>query len=240
MDERSSLLYGICLEDRSVDEINKSTVVPIGDGEVGDSADDDDEPSVADVADALSSWLVGVAFGRFDPRLVTGERAIPPEPEPFDALSPCSPGMWPREEAPSAAPDILVDDLGHAQDIAAHVSSAASRAGLNEILDPRRWLAREFFQLHIKMYSKSRRKAPIYWQLATPSASYSVWLYIHAFTKDTFFRVQSDYVAPKLAHEERQLETLRAEVGPSPPPLSARPSRRRKFSSRSCAPSSTR
>ena len=62
------------------------------------------------------------------------------------------------------------------------------------------------------MYSKSRRKAPIYWQLATTSASYSVWLYIHAFTKDTLFRVQNDYAAPKLAHEERRLMTLANEL----------------------------
>jgi hypothetical protein len=34
---------------------------------------------------------------------------------------------------------------------------------------------------------------PLYWQLATPSASYSVWLYLHAFTKDTLFRVQNDF-----------------------------------------------
>jgi hypothetical protein len=70
----------------------------------------------------------------------------------------------------------------------------------------------EFFPLHIKVYSTSRRKAPIYWQLGTPSASYSVWLYIHAFNKDTLFRVQNDYVAPKLAHEERRLESLTNEL----------------------------
>jgi hypothetical protein len=63
------------------------------------------------------------------------------------------------------------------------------------------------------MYSKSRRKAPIYWQLATPSASYSVWLYIHAFTGDTIFRVQNDYVVPKLRHEESRLETMEREAG---------------------------
>ena len=54
-------------------------------------------------------------------------------------------------------------------------------------------LAKDLFPAHIRMYSKSRRKAPIYWQLATPSANYSVWLYIHAFGKDTLFRVQNDY-----------------------------------------------
>src|SRR3979409_2367123 len=84
--------------------------------------------------------------------------------------------------------------------------------GLSAREDVRQWLAREFFPLHIKMYSKSRRKAPIYWQLATPSASYSVWLYIHAFSKDTLFRVQNDYAAPKLAHEERRLESLTSEL----------------------------
>ena len=52
-------------------------------------------------------------------------------------------------------------------------------------VDLRGWLRSSFFEHHIKRYSKSRRKAPIYWQLATPSASYSVWLYIHAFSKDT-------------------------------------------------------
>lgn len=61
-------------------------------------------------------------------------------------------------------------------------------------------------------YSRSRRRAPIYWQLATPSASYSVWLYIHAFSNDTLFRVQNDYVVPKLAHEERRLESLTSEL----------------------------
>jgi hypothetical protein len=64
----------------------------------------------------------------------------------------------------------------------------------------------------MKMYSKSRRKAPIYWQLATTSARYSVWLYIHAFTRDTMYRVQNDYVIPKLMLEERRLETMRQEL----------------------------
>src|SRR5439155_2160848 len=121
-------------------------------------------------------------------------------------------GMWPEGEEPSQRPDILVDDQGHAADLAARVRAVADRVhvGVPESLRP--WLAKEFFPLHIKMYSKSRRKAPIYWQLATPSATYSVWLYVHAFTKDTFFRVQNDYAAPKLAHEERCLDSLTREL----------------------------
>jgi hypothetical protein len=82
--------------------------------------------------------------------------------------------------------------------------------------DLRRWVSRDFFSFHINMYSKSRRKAPIYWQLGTPSASYSVWLYLHALTNDSLFRIQNEYVAPKLAHEQRQLEILRGEAGAEP------------------------
>ena len=113
------------------------------------------------------------------------------------------------------APDILVDDDGHSDDLVALMREATERVGVDAPENLRAWLAKEFFPLHIKMYSKSRRKAPIYWQLATPSASYSVWLYIHAFTKDTLFRVQNDYAAPKLAHEERRLMTLANELGDS-------------------------
>lgn len=34
-----------------------------------------------------------------------------------------------------------------------------------------------FFDAHLKRYSKSRRKAPIYWPLTTPSGLYTLWLY---------------------------------------------------------------
>jgi hypothetical protein len=182
-------------------------------GTNGDNITDDDvEDFAADDRETLLSWKVGVAFGRFDPRLATGERAIPHEPQPFDPLPSRSPGMYPEGEDPADRPHILVDDEGHPDDLTARAKAVAERVRVDVPEKLRGWLAKEFFPLHIKMYSKSRRKAPIYWQLATPSASYSVWLYIHAFSKDTLFRVQSDYVAPKLAHEERRLESLTGEL----------------------------
>lgn len=167
---------------------------------------------------SLLSWAVGVAIGRFDIRLATGERPIPPEPDPFDPVPVKSPGMLPEGDAPfMATSGVFVDDPGHGDDLATRVTAVYERVG--EVPpapeDLRRTLAKDYFPAHIHMYSKSRRKAPIYWQLATPSASYSVWLYIHAFSKDTLFRVQNDYVAPKLAHERRELEGLLAEAGPS-------------------------
>ena len=177
-----------------------------------EQADEDDLSADANEQETLQSWLVGVTFGRFDPRLATGERALPPEPEPFDAMPSRSFGMYPDSDERAVRTDILVDDEGHADDLSARARVVAERVHLDVSENLRTWLAREFFSLHIKMYSRNRRKAPIYWQLATPSASYSVWLYVHALSKDTLFRVQNDYAAPKLAHEERRLESLTSEM----------------------------
>jgi hypothetical protein len=216
IDEEAFRLYEIGADDRlSIDTPpTMAASEPGAADESGDRGDEssDDDLDVAVGTDQLGAWLVGVSFGRFDPRLVTGERAIPPEPEPFDPLPSRSPGMYPEGEEPGDCPDILVDDEGHTDDLAARALAVGERIKVDAPENLRSWLAKEFFPLHIKMYSKSRRKAPIYWQLATPSASYSVWLYIHAFSKDTLFRVQNDYVAPKLAHEERRLESLISEL----------------------------
>jgi hypothetical protein len=216
VDDAAFALYGIGPADRSTIEAATATSSYDDDTEDADreEADDDndEEVNVGAGDDALGSWLVGVAFGRFDPRLASGERAIPPEPEPFDPLPSRAPGMYPEGEEPAEGPDILLDDEGHADDLAARARAVAERVDVDVPENLRGWLAKEFFPLHIKMYSKSRRKAPIYWQLATPSASYAVWLYMHAVSKDTLFRVQNDYAAPKLAHEERRLESLTREL----------------------------
>jgi hypothetical protein len=216
IDDAAFALYGIAPDDRAA--IESSATHATSDVEAEDDRDDDqdassDEEATVDAAThAPTSWLVGVAFGRFDPRLATGERPIPPEPEPFDPLPTRSPGMWPEGEEPADSPDILVDDEGHPDDLVTRVCAVTDRVHVEVPENLRAWLAKEFFPAHIKMYSKSRRKAPMYWQLATPSASYSVWLYLHALSKDTIFRVQNDYAAPKLAHEERRLGTLTSEL----------------------------
>ncbi len=63
--------------------------------------EDEDESEVSiDQIDSLLSWAVGVAFGRFDWRLATGEREAPREPDPFDPLPAKSPGMLPDGAAP--------------------------------------------------------------------------------------------------------------------------------------------
>jgi hypothetical protein len=221
IDDAAFHLYGIGQEDRAAIEASSGCAAASNDAseDSGDDVDDDSSEDVTPIgaaADAAISWLVGVAFGRFDPRLATAERPVPPEPEPFKPLPLRSLGMWPDGDAPAQRPDILVDDQGHSDDVIARVRAIAERVHCELPENVRGWLAKEFFPLHVKMYSKSRRRAPIYWQLATASASYSVWVYIHAFTRDTLFRVQNDYVAPKLAHEERRLESLTSELRDGP------------------------
>jgi hypothetical protein len=220
IDDQVFDLYQISNDDRVDIRSGFAQLAPRVTGEIADVSENDEGATgwaLDESPKRLISWLFGVAFGRFDIRLATGERPIPAAPGPFDPLPRRSPGMRPEgEELADRSHDILVDDFGNTWDISALVGAFGSRIGVDLRDDLRSWLAREFFPFHTKMYSKSRRKAPIYWQLATPSASYSVWLYIHSFTRDTMFRVQNDFVVPKLRLEENRLAALESEAGDRP------------------------
>jgi|CXWL01.1.fsa_nt_gi hypothetical protein len=250
IDERCFALYGIADADRrAITEGFGTRIVEASATDVEDDAgeDTDEDESSADakvLAAELVSWAVGVAFGRFDVRLATGARPMPTEPEPFDPLPACSPGMLAGDDGlPLAQPPvgypltfpgygILVDDPGHALDLTAAVRAvfdvvfgvAVDRwwSDVAALLDPkghdlRAWLAGSFFEHHLKRYSKSRRKAPILWQLGTPSGRHSVWLYAHRLTGDTFYQLQNEVVGAKLSHEERRLTGLIQSAGASPP-----------------------
>jgi hypothetical protein len=248
IDDHAYRLYGISAEDRQRIEQSFGIASESADAESDDADDSEEEAAEVDakpMVASLLSWCLGVAFGRFDVRLATGERAAPPEPEPFDPLPVCSPGMLtgadglPLSQPPAVYPlafpsdGLLVDDPGHPQDLIASVRSvfevvfddadarwkeAAELVGFSEL---RSWFTSEFFGPHIKRYSKSRRKAPIYWQFATPSASYSIWLYIHRATGDSLFRVL-ELVSQKLRHEEGKHAALLQDAGPSPSPSQRR------------------
>jgi hypothetical protein len=248
-----------CFDIYGIDEVDRRAMTEgfgtsdLADSESGNEVDADADVEAADdhrdnsdtvsLAAELLSWAVGVVFGRFDIRLATGARSLPTEPEPFDRLPVCSPGMLTGEdglplasasaEYPVAFPQngIRVGDAGHTHDLTTAVRAVfeevfKARADawwvdVAAVLAPRdhslrTWLSSSFFEHHLKRYSKSRRKAPILWQLALPSGRYSVWLYAHRLTRDTFFQIQNDVVMPKLAHEERQLASMAQSVGPNP------------------------
>jgi hypothetical protein len=203
-----------------------------GDGE--DEISRAEEFGAAPLVASLLSWSVGAVFGRFDLRFATGERPAPPDPEPFDPLPVCSPGMLTGEDGlPLDAPPvgyaidfprdgIFVDDAGAPGDLvsaarqvfeyvfndpAARWEEAAEILGERD-LTLRRWFARKFFGFHLKQYSKSSRKAPIYWPLSTESGSYTVWLYYHRLTADSLFHVVVEILDPKV----RKVQAERLQV----------------------------
>jgi len=69
-----------------------------------------------------------------------------------------------------------------------------------------------FFQDHLKRYSKSRRKAPIYWPLSTASGSYTIWLYYHRLNDQTLYRVVNKYVESKISEVERGIAQIENEL----------------------------
>jgi hypothetical protein len=68
-----------------------------------------------------------------------------------------------------------------------------------------------FWMDHVKRYSKSRRKAPIYWYLRSAKGNYGLWLYYHRLDKDILFKALLNYVEPKIRLEEDRLKTLRGQ-----------------------------
>ena len=65
-----------------------------------------------------------------------------------------------------------------------------------------------FGTIIVSRYSKSRRKAPIYWLLQSSKKNYALWLYYHRLDKDLLFKALLNYVEPKIRLETNRLETL--------------------------------
>ena len=166
-----------------------------------DAKGDDDEVEEgqeflsADTTSVLSSWAVGIAFGRFDWRLAAGVRSAPMAREPFDPLPAKSPGML--QEGDNVFHEnsgVLVDDQGHQHDLARLIEEVLSRVEIPVHEDLRQWLQRDFFPYHFQRYSKSRRKAPIYWPLSTVSSSYTLWIYYPLLNNQTLFAAVNDFL----------------------------------------------
>jgi hypothetical protein len=237
-------LYGIGDQDRrrmeaGFDTIRSSEATTDTENDEADELEVEVADPVA-VTETLLEWAFGVAIGRFDVRLATGQREPPRDPDPFDPLPWCSPGMmrdeegFPAAEAPPGYPlelpphGILVDDPGHPWDAVSRVEAVFdlvagehAHAWIQEaeaILGRglRGWLRRYSFERHLKRYSRSRRKAPLFWHLAPKSREYGIWLHSPVATRDTLYRILNDYVAPKLKGSERRLLELRRDAGDSP------------------------
>jgi len=123
---------------------------------------------------------------------------------------------------------VLVDDQGHQFDIEARLrkafdviwkdgaeaieQEACDILGFKSLRDYFR-KPTGFFEDHLRRYSKSRRQAPIYWQLCTRSCSYALWVYYPRLTPQTLHACLADFLGPKLKNVSDQVRDLRQTNG---------------------------
>lgn len=198
-------------------------------------------PQMGTVQEALDllSLAVGAVVGRWDVRSAFGQDAAPVL-DAFDASPQSLPAMLKDETGmvASVTPEgypvrvhwdgIIVDDAEHEDDIVRGVQHALEvfwkeRADAIEneacetldVKDLREYFRRPgkggFWDDHITRYSKSRRKAPIYWLLQSSKKNYALWLYYHRLDKDMLFKAVVNYVEPKIRLETSCLETYRTQ-----------------------------
>jgi hypothetical protein len=118
---------------------------------------------------------------------------------------------------------VLIDDPGHPRDIEGRVQHVLEiilkdrwetvEREMCEILGVKR--LREyfrkpggFFRDQLERYSKSRRKAPIYWPLSTDNGAYTVWVYYPRLSAQTLYTCVNDYLDPKLGDIEKDQDRL--------------------------------
>ncbi|WP_437193268.1 BREX-1 system adenine-specific DNA-methyltransferase PglX [Planctomicrobium sp. SH527] len=186
------------------------------------------------------SYGTGVVFGRWDVRFVAGNTTWPRYENPIEPLLHCPPGALQESDGVEAkkTPDgypvrinwdgILTDDPEHGDDIERRMrdvleviwkddaeaieSEACEILGVNKLRDYIRKPGKGgFWDDHISRYSKSRRKAPIYWLLQSSKKNYAIWLYYHRLDKDMLFKALVNYVEPKIRLETSRLESLHSQ-----------------------------
>ena len=182
------------------------------------------------LASSVVSFALGSVFGRWsieankkeDPRELI-------EDDIFAELPATPPASFSPRQSVHLIPlstGIIPDDETHEEDIAVSLRracdvmwkepsgeierEACELLNVNQLRDYfRRSGKGGFWDDHISRYSKSRRKAPIYWLLQSSRKNYALWLYYHRLDKDLLFKALVNYVEPKIRLETSRLETLR-------------------------------
>ena len=235
IDDACFRLYRVDGDERAA--IEDTLHLPGEEESVEERADEIEAVSLPEVTDTgslvceLISYTVGCAVGRWDVRLTTGARAIPDLPDPFAPLQVYSPGMLteePRNYPITIDRDgILPDDADHPDDIVRRVhevfaliwgeraeaieQEACAILGVKELREYfRKPAAGGFWADHVARYSKSHRKAPIYWLVQSARKNFAIWLYYHRLDSDTLSKALINYVEPKLRLEDNRLHELRS------------------------------
>ncbi len=195
-------------------------------GPVDEAQSDEEESNAAsfDAARAITSYLVGVGFGRWAVPADPEELRKPPA-DPFAPLPAQAPGAAPTEAArlyfaeDASAESTLLNSCRDALRAATGLSSVdgyeqdlAARLGVPTLRD---YLSRpaNFFADHLSVYSKSRRKAPIYWPLSTKSGNFTIWVYYPKLDDQSLPKLIADVLSPKIRTLSQEIENRRATPG---------------------------
>jgi hypothetical protein len=219
LENRVAAAYGLNMQQAQRLELDmQEALAALG---MSDPARDEDDDELGDIPqweERLLSYLVGVAFGRWDVRIAQDPTLGPALRDPFDPPSATPPGIlvensgWPTAVAPPDYPlalpsdGLLFDEPGHRWDIETQVFAAASclfQNGKDECArlvvklgrtTLREYLRRQFFKDHLSVYSKGRRRAPIYWPLTVPSGRWGVWVYTPKLCREMLYRIAAEVV----------------------------------------------
>lgn len=156
------------------------------------------------MAQEIIQELVGIAFGRWDIRFAQHPETTPPFGDVFDAL-PFMPvvsldktpanypiaipadGILSNDEESSICLSKRVRDVIHAiwpsiaDDVEFELCKLINYDSLQEYFDD----PNGFFDYHFKRYTKSRRKAPIYWPISSPQGEFTYWVYYPKLSQNT-------------------------------------------------------
>lgn len=176
------------------------------------------------VAQNFCSYALGLAFGRWQPVPIASDLTTTMEAKIFDELPIYSPAQREADEA-SGSIGILDHYAGGSSRLMEEINNiydsflgSASENLIQEITEALGYQSlpdyfyspNGFFSDHLSTYSKSRRKAPIYWPISTNSGSYTLWLYYPRLTDQTLFTAVNDFIEPKLKQVGQDVVALRA------------------------------
>lgn len=187
------------------------------------------------MAQEMVMELVGMAFGRWDMNYTLHKKEIPAFGDVFDALPFMPVVSLDAKTQPADYIQIPMDGL--LMDLPNHPLSLVKRVqevmrtiwgekaddyeyelchligveSLQDYFDS----PQGFFDYHFKRYTKSRRKAPIYWPISSPSGAMTVWVYYPRLSDQTLPHIllmlskehtalQSNLTNAQLANDKKQ------------------------------------
>jgi hypothetical protein len=214
-------IYG--LQDELTPDVPLSEITILQQGEIKITPDIEIEFQPSVVLKQFISYAVGCMMGRYSIDVTGLILANQGETlEEYLQRVP-TPSFSPDEDAiiPVLEGEYFTDDIVERLRIFLRTAFGTEKFDENmrfivqHIGDLRKYLYKDFYADHIKMY----KKRPIYWMFASPKKSFQALVYMHRMRSDTPSKVFSDYLQPyihKLQEEREDLNQKRLRDDYSP------------------------